>query len=76
MGFVKKRELKGSEALFGFCGWLTTREEVTIMSSKNDAAGIADLIKLFCDTQRPKLSDPEDGWDKWLRQPPKAILDI
>ena len=60
-------KLTASEALFGFCGWLTTRREQTTMSSKDDAAHIADLVKEFCDEN--KLEEPRDGWDKNLIHP-------
>jgi len=60
-------ELTGSEAIYGFCGWLTGRKEKTVMSSKNDAACIADLIKQFCDTNN--LTEPKDDWNKLLKFP-------
>jgi len=60
-------EMTGSEALFGFCGWLTTRDEKTVMSASDDAACIADLIKKFCDTN--KLTEPRSEWDKLLTHP-------
>lgn len=41
-------ELKASEALFGFVGWLTTREEVTQMGGRHNCARIADLVQEFC----------------------------
>jgi len=61
---IDLNELTASEALFGFCGWLTTRKIVTKMSSKNNAAIIADLIKQFC--KKYNLSDPRNGWEKKL----------
>jgi len=68
----KKEELSGSEAIFGFCGWLTSRNEQTIMSASNDAAPIADLIEIFCETN--KLTEPRKDWGKNLIHPPKAVL--
>lgn len=62
-----KRELTGSEAIYGFCGWLTSREEKTIMSSSDDAAVIADLIDEFCKAN--DLSDPNNEWEKILVHP-------
>ena len=56
-----------SEAVFGFCGWLTSRKEKTIMSSSDDAACIADLIKQFCDENG--LADPREGWENNLIHP-------
>ena len=54
-------QLNASEALYAFCGALTTRKERTVMSSTDDAAKIADLIAEFC-----KLNDldkPREGWE-------------
>ncbi len=45
-----------SEGIYGFCGWLTTRKEKTVMSSSDDSAPIAELIKQFCD--KNKLDQP------------------
>ena len=52
--------LSASEAIFGFAGWLTTRDEQTIMSATDDAAPIAELCGEFID--RNQLDDPRDGW--------------
>lgn len=60
-------ELKASEALFGFAGWLTTREEVTQMGARHDCAGIADLVKEFCDANG--LTEPADDWHHKLVHP-------
>jgi len=60
-------EMTASEALFGFCGWLTTREEKTVMSASNNAGCVAELIKQFCDTN--KLTEPRSEWDKRLTHP-------
>jgi len=60
-------KLTASEAIFGFCGWLTSREEKTVMSSNDDAAVIADLIKSYCDTN--KLDEPRGGWEHNLVRP-------
>lgn len=62
-----KDKLTGSEAIYGFCGWLTTRKEVTQMSSKHDCAIIADLIDEFCKANN--LSEPSDYWHKSLVHP-------
>ena len=62
-----KQGLSGSEAVFGFCGWLTTREIQTVMSSRDDAAIIANLVKEFCSVNH--LSDPRDNWEDNLIHP-------
>ena len=40
--------LNPSEAVYGFAGWLTTRDAETIMSSRHDCAVIAKLVEEFC----------------------------
>lgn len=52
------KELNAAEAVYGFVGWLTTREERTVMSAKDDCAPIAELIKRFCtENNLPEVSD-------------------
>jgi len=60
-------KLIASEALFGFCGWLTTRKEKIIMSSSADASPIVELIAEFCDEN--KLENPREGWELNLIHP-------
>ena len=60
-------ELTASEALFGFVGWLTTRDEKTVISSTDDCAPIVELIKQFYDAN--DLDDPRDGWENNLIHP-------
>jgi hypothetical protein len=60
-------KLTASEALYGFCAWLTTRDEKTIMSASDDAAPIPVLIKQFCETNR--LEEPKNGWHNNLIHP-------
>lgn len=64
-----KMKLSASEAVYGFCGWLTSRTEETKMGSSNDCAIVADRIKEFCETN--KLEEPREGWDKNLIHPKK-----
>jgi hypothetical protein len=63
----EKRTLSASEAIFGFCGWLTSRDKKTIMSSTDNAAIIADLAAKFCQTN--ELEEPREGWEKNLIHP-------
>ena len=60
-------KLSASEALFGFCAWLTTREDKTIMSAADDAAPIPPLIDEFCKVNG--LEEPKNGWEKNLIHP-------
>jgi len=62
-----KDRMIASEALFGFVGWLTSREEVTTMSTNHNAAPAADLIKQFCEEN--KLEEPRAGWENNLIHP-------
>ena len=61
------KEMSGSEAVYGFCGWLTCRDKVTKMSATHDCAVIADLIDEFCKAN--KLTDPADNWADILVHP-------
>jgi hypothetical protein len=54
-------ELSPSGALYGFGGWLTTRDEPVTMSGSHDAAIVAELIDDFITTQ--DLDQPEDHWE-------------
>jgi len=60
-------KLTASEAVYGFCEWLTTREEKTTMSAKHDIAIIADLVSKFCADNN--LEAPRDHWEKNLKHP-------
>jgi hypothetical protein len=60
----QKEKLSASEAVYGFCSWLTTRDEKTVMSGSDDMAIIADRIKRFCEANY--LQDPRDGWQNNL----------
>ncbi len=62
-----EERLTASEALFGFCGWLTSRKEKTIMSSSDDCTPVIELIKQFCDEN--KLEGPKEGWENNLIHP-------
>ena len=63
-----KSEMTASEALYGFMGWLTSREAVTPeLSAKHNAAIAAELVDEFCKAN--ELRDPRDGWEKTLKHP-------
>ena len=61
------KTLNGSEAIYGFCGWLTGQEEKTVMSSTDDCGTIAEKINEFC--KENNLKEPRKGWDKVLKHP-------
>ena len=62
------KEMNAAEALYGFMGWLTSRDEVTPeLSAKHDASIAAQLIDQFC--KENKLTEPRDGWGNNLVHP-------
>lgn len=40
-----------SEAIFAFCGWLTSRNATIEFGPRCDCAAVADLVQRFCDSQ-------------------------
>lgn len=62
-------ELSASEAVYGFAGWLTSRDAVTTMSATHDCAGIADLVDEFCKANN--LTEPRERWHEPLVHPPR-----
>lgn len=72
----KKNKLSPSEAIFGFCAWLTTREKITVMSGHHDSAPIVEAIKVFCEVNG--LAYPREDWTDYLTHPKdseKSLLD-
>lgn len=61
-------EMTASEALFGFCAWLTSQNVPVVMSSSHECGSIAGLISTFC--KENKLSEPREDWDRRLKHPP------
>jgi len=59
--------LSGSEALYGFCGWLTSRRKPTVMGSAFDCSDIPKLIEEFCKVN--KLPEPRGKWSENLTHP-------
>ncbi|KKK70001.1 hypothetical protein LCGC14_2928390, partial [marine sediment metagenome] len=70
---LETSELSGSEALYGFCGWLTTRDEAVTFSGHHNAGVAADLVALFCEVN--DLAEPCDHWDKNLVHPKECRPD-
>lgn len=60
-------KLIASEALYGFTGWLTTREKPITISARHDAGIMSELVGEFC--KENKLSEPRDGWAENLIHP-------
>lgn len=65
-----EKALSASEALFGFCAWLTGREKRVSFSAHDNAGVAADLITEFCRTN--DLKEPRPNWTKRLTHPKEA----
>ncbi len=61
-------ELSGSEAVFGFVAWLTTRDTEVVFGAKHDASVACDLVAKFCETN--KLKKPSENYHHQLIHPP------
>lgn len=67
--------MTGSEAVYGFVAWLTTRSEATTMGASHDCASLVPLITKFCETNG--LDAPRERWTDYFQHPreePKATL--
>jgi len=64
---MKKQELTASEALYGFAGWITIREEEVIASAHHEASIWAKLVDTFI--KENNLEKPRDGWENNLIHP-------
>ena len=62
-----QERLTGSEALYGFVGWITTRDEKIIASAKHDANVWAEVVDIFI--KENDLPNPRFGWENSLIQP-------
>ena len=63
----KKDVLTGSEAVFGFCAWLTSQQAHTHMGSSLDAAVIVQLIGAF--NEANNLAEPRENYTDYLTMP-------
>ena len=68
---MSKDKLTGSEAIFGFIGWLTSRKKAVTFSATNDAAPAAELADEFCKAN--DLPEPRENWTDNLTQPKQAV---
>lgn len=66
-------KISASEALFGFMGWLTSRDKAETFSGHHNACAAAELVALFCEVN--DLAEPRDGWDKNLVHPKECRPD-
>jgi hypothetical protein len=61
------KKLNSSEAIFGFLGWLTTRDEKVTFSAKHDSGIAAELANEFIKTN--KLDELRPEWVDYLKHP-------
>ena len=59
--------LIASEALYGFAGWITTRDKKVTAGASHDAAIWAKLVDEYITVN--KLEQPRDGWENNLIHP-------
>lgn len=65
MAAPESQELSGSEALFGFMGWLTTRDETTIFSPTT----VVDVTPISQFIEANGLTEPREAWHELLTHP-------
>ena len=54
--------ITASEALYGFMGWLTSRQGTLTLGGSHDCAPAADVVNEFCDAN--DLAEPRSGWHR------------
>ena len=64
---MEESKMNASEALYGFMGWLTSRDEAVTFSGTHDAGIAADLVDRF--VKANNLTEPRDGWQENLTHP-------
>jgi len=62
------RTITATEALYGFMGWLTSRDATVVIGAAHGAAEPIDLVLAFLDANGIKEELPED-WPKRLVYP-------
>ena len=60
-------KISASEAVLGFMGWLTTRDETLMISANHVCGPAADVVKEFCDANN--WPAPRPGCTKWFVHP-------
>mgnify|MGYP001587878508 FL=1 len=65
---IMDERIIASEALFGFAAWLTCRTQALMIGANYDAAPMAVLVKIWCDTN--DLPEPRDHvYPQNIKQP-------
>lgn len=66
--------LKGSEALYGFAGWLMNRPVLTVAGANVAVAPMSEAVRTYIEVQN--LSAPRDNWTNYtVAMPPQPIDD-
>lgn len=64
----REHKLTATEALYGFAGWLTSRETAVTMSANHEASTAANLVAEF--VKANDLGDvSREDWHKFLTHP-------
>lgn len=70
-GVLMEHKLTATEALYGFVGWLTSRDEPVTFSAVHGATEAADLVaKFICENELADVS--REDWYKFLNHPKVA----
>ena len=64
--------MSASEALYGFCGWITTMKNGKLVGARYDAGFWANLVHEFCKIHN--LPEPRKGWEEVLQYPEELRL--
>jgi len=59
-----------SEALFGFCAWLTTQKESTILGSEYNCSPVVERLEQFMESQG--FEDCREEYTDYLKDYPKT----
>ncbi len=71
---AKPPQLTAKEALYGFVGWLTTRERPIILSAHHNAGAAAEAVKIFAEEY--DLPDVRDDWPCCLKNMSNVAPDL
>ena len=63
--------LSASEALCGFCAWLSTERETMSIGANEECGQWAEAVDAFC--KRNALDPPREGWEKALALPERKV---
>lgn len=67
-----KDKITASEAIFGFCGWITSRKEELTVGAAIPCGAIIELITEWCKVNN--LVDPRDRYSDYIVQPKRKRI--